>query len=142
MNINNKLVVIQTKTGANVIVSDLDMNLVATIPDGPGNLIRARRMVDCYNLFLGIEDPKKYFKPLAPKEDPKTPEQPPQPLPYNGLKVGDRIRVYKPNNTNWGPTEVTQLVPNSNIIKILSIDGKSEIEIPASICKPVPDCSK
>jgi hypothetical protein len=134
---NNKLVVIQTKSGQHVIASQPDLTLVASIPDNPENILKAHRIVQCYNLFIGVKDPVKYFQSIAPKQNPITPEPPPKILPYNGLNVGDQI-IVQTSKFNWGPTEVIELIPNTNIVKVKSIDKQKIVEIPAIMCKHTP----
>lgn len=66
MNINNKLLLEETKTGHYVIWAEGECYVIAEVmeatPEVPEEADRARRMIECYNLFLGIENPTEHFK--------------------------------------------------------------------------------
>jgi hypothetical protein len=67
MDIKNKLLLVET-TDSYVFVADNEDHVIAevleAIPDVPEEAQRVKRMVECYNLFLGIENPTEYLKQL------------------------------------------------------------------------------
>ena len=148
MNINNKLTLEETITGDYIICVENENYTVAEIMDAtteaPEEAERANRMVECYNLFLGIENPTKYFETLIKKSTPSTVKELFTPnidesIPYNGLKVGDIINIMAKDNIIWGTTEVVELNPNNpQLISAKSINGKNTFQVPASSCKLAP----
>lgn len=146
MNINNKLTLEETVTGDYIICTEnyTVAEIMDATTEAPEEAETARRMVECYNLFLGIENPTKYFESLTKKSTPSTVKELINPnvdetIPYNGLKVGDIINIMAKDNIIWGTTEVVELNPdNPKLISAKSINGKAIFQVPASFCRLVP----
>lgn len=68
MDINNKLKLDETKDGEYVLYAENENYLVAQImdatPEIPETAARARRIVECYNLFAGIASPTEHMQQL------------------------------------------------------------------------------
>lgn len=65
MNINNKIELKETIDNDYVICGENEDTIIAEYSEAttevPEEAARARRIVECYNLFVGIEDPEAFF---------------------------------------------------------------------------------
>lgn len=72
-NINNKLELLESEDMQYEICAQNEHSVVAEIQEAtaevPEEADRARRLVECFNLFLGIEDATEYFEKLKRKAD-------------------------------------------------------------------------
>lgn len=70
--INNKLNLAEAVDGKVIIYAENEDVSVAEVhdctPDIPETQFRAKRLIECYNLFLGIENPTEYMEGLMKGE--------------------------------------------------------------------------
>lgn len=66
ISINNKIKLEELHDGGAIISAENEDVSVALIDEGvfdaPESLKRAERIVECYNLFIGVDNPTEYFK--------------------------------------------------------------------------------